>query len=617
MYIYCKKISSLVFFLVLLFSIENIYGKDIFNSVKLRGGFMDQLDMGLLPKMSESGMNVALVAFRSTSSPLRHDQRKNYLKWGNACKRAELYLMPYINYWHDEGKWFRPDFYYYTDATEFYKTPCPLASDSYNSLIHNRFISLARLSHTIPIIGAVLDTEMYSANFLAFTYLCYCDDCWRRFCQVYPEYVDTPRSKRESYIKRIGKAVVYKDFAVKRLSDMTASTRREIDEIAPGFRIGVAKLDQLNWFTEGLAKGFGSGDNPVIIFSLRTYIKGYTSYIPKTIDKFKKMGINARFAAGIWQDKFPIENLPEQYYYCAKNSEGYWIYTLQALNPKWRNPTHYEVSDYWNAMKIANKELDKLEANPDYESDLKIHPFRTMLDPIKFRLHRTEDVRYVSSLVNERPVADPILFIGINKLIFIAKQGELIRFQIKFTKMPFAEAEHVENTLLSRNGMVLVRAEATVDKNAVIEAIAPYSGTYAIIVNSDKNNASVVGFTHPFSFYAGQWPQAHLMRAKGPIYLWKPVGSKSARIYCFSDGVAEAVIMTFRKKTGELVGRYTINARLTITIPFAYSVKDEIIVLTVEPVEGAYFEDVWITIEDGLGKYISQFESGLVKSANR
>jgi hypothetical protein len=90
---------------------------------------------------------------------------------------------------------------------------------------------------------------------------------------------------------------------------------------------------------------------------------------------------NAKLVLGIWQDKFSPENLAEQYYHCAKDSAGYWIYSVGSLSsviPPWYSPKKvkekalpFPKDNYWQAITLANKELDKLSTDPNYISFLK------------------------------------------------------------------------------------------------------------------------------------------------------------------------------------------------------------------------------------------------------
>jgi hypothetical protein len=409
----------------------------------------------------------------------------------------------------------------------------------------------------------------------------------------------------------------YRQFVCNKLVGMARQTRTEIDQVAPSFKIGITKLDQINYYTESMARGFGTKENPVIIFSERTYTDGYTDYIKETITKFRKMGIHASFIAGIWQDKFPPENLAEQYYYCAQASDGYWIYTMETLNPDRKDSDGASAKEYWQAIRDADKELDKLDADPNYITLLKTREFHPPLEKINFSNIKTGPLEYVQHGTPMETDQEPINLQAFNRLVFVASKGELLKFKIKFVKRRLTKVDYAEVAILTDGGQVLAKDQADESKNAELVAVAPYTGSYGIVLNPDRNMLNVTGFTHPYSIDAGTWPAVHLVRPKAPIYLWQPPYADTAKISLFVNGPGEAVTATLKTEAGRLIGTYDIFSRQTITPTLPQTEKGQIVVLQIRPRGGAYFGDVILTINSGLEKYISSFKSGLVRQVAR
>lgn len=585
----------------------------IHSPMKLRGGFMGLNDLALLPVMGDAGLNTALVAIADLRTPISSQCLSKLTLWAEQCQSSHLAFMPVFNYWGSvEKDWFTPSYNYYTGGKTF-NNPCPFAQDSYQMLIHKRLLDLAKLSLTIPISGAILDTEMYGGNHIAYTDLCFCDGCWHRSQLVMSELPDKNATDRQSFLVQSGLIAKYRQASIEYLEKMARQTRIEIQNISPNFVVGVFKLDQLNPVTEAVARGFGLKDNPVIIFSEHTYSIGYSNYIRETIDKFKDMEINAKFITGIWQDKFLPENLSEQYYYCAKDCDGYWVYQICSLNPNWKEIIAADRNSYWDAIHKANDELDKLCKKHEYKSQLVLRKARMPLDPIDFNSIKTESLTYIYPDAVIETDAKPLYFHSFNKLIFNATKGEKIKFRIKFTKRPDTKIDYAEVALLTKTGQVLSKDQADGNKDAVVEALAPSTATYCIVLNPERNLLSVISFTHPYSIDADKWPQAHFIRPSTLLYLWQKPNYKKAEVSYFVDGVGESVTTTFSTLEGKLIAEYDILAKQTVTVKLPESLTGQIIVMNIKPRPNTYFEDVFVTIESGFENYISPFKAGLLK----
>lgn len=589
-------------------------------SCRICAGFMGLNDIELLPKMAQNGLNTALVVFGSLHYPMTPQQSGLIRQWAGQCERFGLQFIPVINLWgHDEKYWVTPHYHFFYDSKDFADTPCPTDEFVYEQVIQNRLVELAKLSLQIPIYGAVIDTEMYGAGLMGYPQQpCLCDHCFGGFQQSRHNSDSIPAKSRLEYLRKAGLTDSYYRFIAGQVAAMARRTAEQIEKINPAFSVGVLQLDRSCPHNDGLADGFGRGKMPVLAFSEQTYSIGFTEYVPQSIKRFRDLGLNVKFVVGLWQDVIPIANLSEQYYHSAKNSDGYWVYTMESLNESyWKGLLTAPRSEFWRAIRTANEELVRLCSDSSYKSPLKLRPFETPLQPIDFNSIRTEPLEYLRPGTAPDSLSQPPQLHSFNQLVFVAKKGEHIRFQIAFNKRPDAQTSRAEASLLTNAGRRLAVGTATAERNAVLESAAPYSGSYGIFLNADRNTLSVTGFTHPYSIFAGRWPQTHLIRPSSPLYLWQPAASKEAQITWLVDGPAEAVRATFKTESGETFTSLDILSKQTNTIPLPPADGGQIIVLNIEPLSGAYFEDVFITIDTGLGKYISPFKCGLVRPAVR
>ena len=150
---------------------------------RLRGGYMSQGMTALAPKMHAAGMNLAMPKFGGLASPPSAGDLATLAAWRAACADNQIYLMPVFNFCGGaEAKWCGP-FRRYVDAggVEFLNTPCPVDEGYWSRCIASRFVDLATLAKGTVIAGAIVDLEMYGADFCTYLAPCHCDACFARF----------------------------------------------------------------------------------------------------------------------------------------------------------------------------------------------------------------------------------------------------------------------------------------------------------------------------------------------------------------------------------------------------------------------------------------------------
>lgn len=585
------------------------------DQVKMRAGYMGSRNIDILPKMAENGMNTAVVKFGELRWPMRPEEKKLILKWAEACKQYDIRFMPVLNLWGgDEKKWVQLRHHLYYDGIAYKQTPCPLDKEIYKLAVHNRLLEIAKLSQSMPIYGVVIDLEMYGANIVAYPDYCLCDYCFEKFLAGRTVSRPIGIGERQQYLIKTKQVDSYRNFTKDYIIGLAKQTRTDIEVIAPSLMIGAFHLDLDKTYNRGLLKGLSSGSEPVFAFTEMTYSTGHGSYIHETQKRFRDSGANARLVVGIWQDKFPPENLAEQYYYCAKDSSGYWIYTIESLSSYTKKTLPFDKKLYWQAILSADDELDKLTAEPGYKSSLKIRSFESPTRHIALDKITVEPVKYVKADVNINPTNKSVMLRRLNKLVFVAQQGDELNFEIDFDKKRGNDKYYAEVVLISQQGNVLAKDSAKLYSDAMLKATAPYSGTYAIIIETFGNAAKVVEFSHPYSVDAGQ--SANLLKPGDVLYLYKPAGSRMAKVEFAVDGIGESVTAAFKSLSGQVLGVYDIVAREMVTVPLGSNPEEEIIELEIKPRPNTYFEDVVIVVKSGLGKYISPFKYGIVKAVN-
>ena len=342
---------------------------------RIRAGYMQNWNTDVLNNMSQSRMNLAMVKFGHMRQPI--GKHKGLAKWAWACQEAGVQFMPVFNLWGDDEKnWIHSKYHLYYSGKELRQTPCPLEIAVYRETVHNRMLELARLSLSVPIAGAIIDLEMYGGDISLYPDYCLCDYCFERFIAGRTVDKPLPLDRREDYLVKSKQLEDYRAFAGHYIEQLAQQTKEQVRSIAPNFVIGALLLDSRSTYVKSMAKGLGDKYLPVYVFSEQTYLGGYSDYIKTVQKRFSDEDIHAELVVGIWQNKFPLENLAEQYYHCAKNSAGYWTYTMESLSNKFKKSLPFDKAAYWRAIGVANGELSKLGINSKYKSRLRIRSFQ-------------------------------------------------------------------------------------------------------------------------------------------------------------------------------------------------------------------------------------------------
>jgi len=331
--------------------------------------------------MAEAGLNLALVKFITFQYPPSPATIEKVRLWARTCEKYNIRFMPVINLWgSSERSWVRYKYSYTRKATTYPNTACPLEAKTFHDRITNRFVLLTKLSLSEPVAGVVLDTELYdtrlyAAGFSQYSLPCMCDYCFEKFLagRSVPEPIH--KGQRHSYLQNTRRVQEYNSFFRTQIKDLAKAAKDQVTKINPDFLIGCSTIDWPGAFVEGLAAGFSTAESPVLALSQLTY-SGYGPYIRQAQSNFDRKAINARLIAGIHQAKFAPEYLAGNYYYCAKDSLGYWIYYLSETKRKKNGPPLGKLEDYWSAIQTANKELDRLVLNPHYQTSLKVRKGR-------------------------------------------------------------------------------------------------------------------------------------------------------------------------------------------------------------------------------------------------
>ena len=312
-----------------------------------------------LTMLKDHGLNTALI------KDGRYELRKElWHGWGQMTGQKGIQLFAVFNFVNKteletmQGQ-YRP---YVNHRGHIYSnTPCPLDEQYWDVIIRQRFARMAEISKKTDIAGLIFDTEMYAAETRIYKDLCLCDLCWDTFRQHSQHDVPKLHAKqRHAFLQERQLFETYRTFQTERLQGILRKIEQQLHLINPALSLGFLFYRE-NWFYQGLIRGLGTSDKPILVFSENSYIYGYTPNMlkeQKTLHRSTAASsLIARYIPGLWLSRFFPEDIGSHCAYLTRDTDGYWLYTAQSLWPEpavKSDPLHGTPADYWQALKQAN-----------------------------------------------------------------------------------------------------------------------------------------------------------------------------------------------------------------------------------------------------------------------
>ena len=577
---------------------------------RVRAGYMAPGNIKLVPRMQEVGMNAALVKFGSLRPTLSPGQCSQMVRWADEGAILGISFLPVINLFGGyEPKWVR-DFVRYVDprGIEYLRTPCFADGDFWAKTVTARFTAISTALRGKNLGGICLDVEMYGADFSGYHRPCYCDACFSRFLRSRgPAGELPPPRERAKSLSESELAQAYWDFQAGHVEQHARACREALHAINPKIRIGVLHLDWESPMHHGVARGFGTEQLPVMCLTERTYSSGYDGYVAKAQQRFRDIAAHVEILAGVWHSRFPSENLAEHYYHLAKDTLGYWIYTMQTFESPNYSPLPGSHESYWNAIKTADAELDKLAADPDYTTRLKVRPFETPVIPLTAHGFKAVD------LTPYRPDAEPGDHPRLRKrntLYFHAKAGDKIAFDVAFRQIgKYRDAGQF--LLVQPDGTEMARGKISKQETpGVARATASQTGMHGLLINMGSNACEVTSCSHPYAVNAAGKRSGWLITKVPPLYFLRRDGAESVVLWFETEGAGEGVRATIETDTGEQVYRGSIIRPERIELKLSPEVRH--ITATFEKLPDSVMEDLKIGVEKGLYPFAATSLAGLL-----
>ncbi len=580
---------------------------------RIRGGYLGAGDTAQVEPAARAGLNAILVKFGGLEAPLRPESEKLFKQWADLCAKHGVGFWPVFNFFGGhEPKWVGQYRHHVTrQGNRLDRTPCPIDEDFWRRIIEARFVLLAELSRKYPMVGVILDLEMYGADATGYHGVCYSDYAIDRVLRAAGKDVKPPPpAERYAWLEKQGLLETYRNGTRQAVRQLAEHTRDAVDKIAPNLLLGAFHADRESPVPDGILLGLGRPGKPMLAYTEMTYSTGYTKYVQRAQRHFKALNAHAVLVCGIWQSKFIAKALPAHLYHCGRDSMGYWIYTLSTFGMPSYSPLPGDHAAYWAAFRRANDELDRLAADPTYRSALKIEPF--VLPPVPLTTRGVKQLNLVPWTPPTGKPVPPVHLRGENILCFHAEKGQRVAMKIGLAQVG-RYPDSGQYLLVSPDKRELARGDVKVGGKArELTFQAKVSGVYALVVGAGSNAIRIEG-RHPYAVTTAKRSGASLVSVIPPLYILTRAGQREVRLTLRTQGGGEQVRAVIR--VGDKTAFDEIVAgNKTAVVPVDPNVKPPVLRLETLRVPGAAKEDLAVVVEAGAYPFVATSPDGLLKS---
>ncbi len=384
-----------------------------YNRSPLHYHFLRDLKLG--------GFNLAMIDFERLPQEFVTDEglaawTEMVKRWTDYARDCELRVMPAIDLggtsWEVEGWGDSPKGLYVKHDPDKPLAPCPLQKVYWERILLRRGREIAKLSLENPyIVGYGIDPEMYQCWLYGHYMLsgtCFCDHCLGGFldAQQLDKAVLAEKTTGEERHKWLEEQKLMGDYyrhLADQMTEIAAWCREELHSINPDLLFNMFVIDIGNWFCEGIARGMGLPDLPIINFCEHTYYSvGYDpDWLEKMHERYGDWSANVLQGSALWDYHFPPTKpgfLAAHAYNLAVNDEGWWYWPGDQLYRDFGarlayldKPAYFE--EFWDACVWANQEIEATMADPGRQSPLEAFEVVPWKGKLKSRGELPEEVR--------------------------------------------------------------------------------------------------------------------------------------------------------------------------------------------------------------------------------
>ena len=318
----------------------------------------DDYAFNMIRRMSAAGMNGIMPKLFHTNAtnPPRLRYRLQLLAEG--CRRFGINLFPVTNFGSDHC----PEYRRFCNGAgpPAKQTACPRDRHYWEQVVLNRVLVSVELSRTLPVLGHIVDFEMYGSDTSRYPGPCLCNVCFADFAREFVRALvveNVPAAERMAWLKTRSLLPVYGRYIEREIQDIVTGIEQAVHAANPDFMLGY--FPHFERFP-GLTRGLGTPTQPVICFSEAEYLSGFSPALPERIAAAAGGDYPALYCPAIFYTQHRLPMIPGHLYRMASVSSGYWLYCMEILwgSEPMEGPYAWDPGttgeDYWEALRSVN-----------------------------------------------------------------------------------------------------------------------------------------------------------------------------------------------------------------------------------------------------------------------
>jgi hypothetical protein len=572
---------------------------------KIRAGYLGSKDPAdSAARMKAAGQNTVVLKLGSLGQPPLTNELAVLTAWAENTRAAKVRLIWGINFAGGAEK-FTGTRRMMTGAGEpLTQTPCPLDATYWQRNVESRFLYLAEKSKDLNVTGAVVDPEMYAADIKMYRAPCYCDECLREFIRSEGGALEAgavfPRD-RVQWLKQGQAGARFDAFFQSRVRGICRAIEGRVHARNPDFMIGLLQSFADVPFFAAVQDGLGTPERPSLGFSEETYNHGFTPYITSQLRQFEASRISVFYVPGIWVNKFPTENLAEQFFACAQATAGYWVYSMEFLvkdvsnHPKYALPE--PVERYWAALTEANRELDHLQRKGGaHATHLRVREFKPPPPLVVVADYKAGGMSAIT--VNRKDASEqaPTLRYrgGMN---ILGQKGVPVRIRLVTRRL--STEDKIWFGVMGPDGQKLFQGAVDPGTSQDVQWMPSADGVYGFVADAGQNTLQMlVTSGQPYGFRATRLQPLRCNGALGRLHFYVPVGTTKTSICLKAAGhrPGRGAKVSVFSPDGEVAARFSgdLGSVGELPVGFPREMQGKVWMLTAEDVTNdlmVYFDD--------------------------
>ena len=451
--------------------------------------------------------------------------------------------------------------------------PCPLDERYWREGLTAPAVRLADESTEADrdIAGMLIDWEMYANSAkggqIYYTDACFCDRCFAAFLarQGQPDACGQVAFKdRVAWLKDRKLYEAYAPFLQAEVRAAAARMREQVAAANPAFFVGFYPVPH-NWHLRGVAQGLGTAERPLILWATSTYGGGGPGLIADTWKQdLLADGIHAYYSGGLLLRQYSAANLAKNLYEIARKTDGYWLFTVHTLclrEEEQKGDYHLcagTPDDYLAALRLGNRELDALAADPQHATALAY-----VEEPVRYRHPGFDVERFVAPALVDRspagrgqPMDVPRLgLIATSYLMLDLRAGEGPALVLDVTRAKSGAVWGVSYVVLGPGKEALAAGRMPPGEPFTLRFAARQPGLHTVVLTPGYyGRCQVQTTTVPYAHWTWtSYPGFEVAGPGGTLYLAIPPGLKEFTVEALCQSATAQVQLAVLDPDGQTV----------------------------------------------------------------